>query len=71
MEIKVMSSLLEDVKLFCQVCTEFWSNSSDCTAKLGANTAEQPSEMELYTILTTLENFECRNQTHDHILQKF
>ncbi len=42
---------MEDVKLFCQVSTEFWSNSSDCMATLGTNTTEHTSEMELYIIL--------------------
>ncbi len=32
------SAIMEDVKLFCQVCMEFWSNSSDCIARLGADT---------------------------------
>ncbi len=51
-------AIVEDVRSFCQVCTEFWSNSADCTAKLGVNTTEHMSEMELYIILATLENFE-------------
>ncbi len=40
----------------------FWSNSSDCRAKLGAHMTEYTSEMELYIILGTLENFEHWNQ---------
>ncbi len=50
------SALMEDVNLFCQVCTEFWSNSSDCTARLGANMTEHASEKEMYIILPSLEN---------------
>ncbi len=50
------SAIVEDVKLF-------WSNSSDYTARLGAITTENASEMKLYIILATLENFEHKNQT--------
>ncbi len=58
-----MSAIVEDVKLFCQVCTEFWSNSSGCTGRLCTNMTKHTSEAELYVTLATLENFECWNQT--------
>ncbi len=48
------SAIMEDVKLLCQVCTEFWSNSSDCMATLGANMTEYTSQMELFVILALL-----------------
>ncbi len=56
------SAIMEDMKLFCQVWMEFWSNSNDSMANLGTDTTEHASEMELYIILATLENFECWNQ---------
>ncbi len=37
-------------KLFCQVGMEFWSNPSDCMARLGTNMNKYASEMELYII---------------------
>ncbi len=43
--------------------TELWSNCTDSIARLGTNMTEHKSEMELYIILATLENFECWNQT--------
>ncbi len=66
-----MSATVEDMKLFCKVFTEFWSNFSDCMARLGANMKEHASEVELYIILATLENFECLNQnTKCHRLKR-
>ncbi len=51
----------------CEVVVKFawsfWSNSSDGMAKWGANMTECSTEMELYIILATLENFECWNLT--------
>ncbi len=35
------SAIKEDVKLYCQACTEFGLNSSDCTARLGTERASQ------------------------------
>ncbi len=40
--------------LACQVCNRNLSNSSDCMARLGTNTMEHASKMELYIILATL-----------------
>ncbi len=57
-KIKARSAIVEDVRSY-HVCTELWSNSIDSTARLGANTTEHTSEIELYIILATLENFEC------------
>ncbi len=56
---------MEDVKLLCQVCMEIWSISSDCTDRLplGTNKTEHASEIELFIILATLENFEHWNLT--------
>ncbi len=42
----------------CQFCFNFGENPIDSTDRLGANTAEHASHMELYIILATLENFE-------------
>ncbi len=36
----------------------FWSNLSNCTARLGANMIIHSSEMELYIILSTLAKFD-------------
>ncbi len=44
----------------------FCSKTDHFTGNLGANTIEQVSEMELYIILSTLEKFECWNQSFDH-----
>ncbi len=55
------SKIYLNVKLFCQVYMEFWTNSNDSKARLSANTTQHSSEMELYIILATLENFECWN----------
>ncbi len=38
-------AIMEDMKLFCQVCTEFWPNSNDYTDRLGINTTENAFEM--------------------------
>ncbi len=43
---------------FFKFALNFGQNSSDCMARLGVNTTEHASEMELYIILTTLKNSE-------------
>ncbi len=53
-----VKAVLVDVNSFYHVCTE---NSSDCTARSGANMIKNTSEMELNIILASLENFECLN----------
>ncbi len=44
----------------------FWSNSIDFIASLGANMAEHASEMKLYIILATLENFMLQLDCFNH-----
>ncbi len=45
------SAIIEDMKLFCQACTELWSNSNDLYSQFGHK--YNTSEMELYIILVT------------------
>ncbi len=52
---------MEDVRSLYEVCTlktNVWSNSSDCMyIRLVTNMIEHAFEMELYIILSNLENF--------------
>ncbi len=57
---------MEDVRSCCHVCMELWANSIDSMVRLGANTTEHGSQMELYIILATLDKFECWNRTLNH-----
>ncbi len=45
------------MRSFVKFAQSFWSNSSDCTARLDANTIEHASEMELNIILATSQKF--------------
>ncbi len=62
-EIKAMSRSYSHYKSCDHVCMSFWSNSSDCTARLVANMMiNHKSEMELYIILATFDKFEHWNR---------
>ncbi len=44
-------------------CFFFFFKLTICTSNFGANRIKHVSEMELYTILSTLDKFECWNLT--------
>ncbi len=44
----------------------FWSKTDHFMVNLGTNVIEHVSEMELYNISSTLEKFECWNQSFNY-----